>query len=55
MQNTDLKVKVHSGKISVKVKYYTQKYEKEFAKLDNLYSETFELKRKSDDWSPASI
>jgi hypothetical protein len=55
IQDTNLKVKVHSGKLGVKVTYYNQTYEKEFVKVDDMYEEKFELKRKSDDWSPASV
>lgn len=55
VQNTNLKVKVHSGKLGVKVKYENQTFEKEFAKVDDMYSEEFELKRKPYDWSPASV
>jgi len=55
VQDTNLKVKVHSGKLGVKVKYYNQTYEKDFAKVDDMYSEKFELRRKTDDWSPATV
>lgn len=48
-------MKVHSGKLGVNVKYYNQTYEKEFIKVDDMYEEDFELKRKTDDWSPASV
>lgn len=37
IQNTSLKVKVHSGKLSVKLKYYNQTYDKDFAKLEDIY------------------
>lgn len=36
-----MKVKVHSGKLGVKIKYYTQTYEKEFVKVDDMYEEDF--------------
>lgn len=37
VQDTVMKVKVHSGKLGVKVSYYEQVFEKSFEKLDDLY------------------
>lgn len=37
------------------VHYFNQSYEKEFVKVDDMYSEEFELKRKANDWSPATV
>jgi hypothetical protein len=37
IQPTSLKLKVHSGKISVKINYYNQSYSNSFSKLDDVY------------------
>lgn len=38
VQDSKMIVKVHSGKLGVKISYYNQSYEKEFVKIDDMYT-----------------
>ena len=55
VQNTLMKLKVHSGKLKIKVKYEDQIYEKSFNNFNDLYEEEIKLKRKMEDWTPALV